>query len=418
LKNVFPRNNWLFFNNPAGLLFWGAVLAIVAILSNLSKLQHYLPFLSVLGSSVRAVLQGLLPVVVVMLFSVALHSLMDYTARVLEKRKSQFSVQQEIFKWYFLYQIANVYLLLLEGSIFGTLESAIKSPTSVFELISAALPAASAFFLNYIITTWLGAVPLVLLQPYQTVLLAWYRSTWIFNPLRITRRMLKNGPMLPFSLDYGTVLPDLLYVLCIVMLYWVIAPVVLPFSAAFFFCAYIAYKYQLVFVAIRQYESGGQFFYGLYSYSMTGMLSASVLFIVYMGIKEGILQAPLLIPLPFLVLYCWRYTEQEFREISKNMPYDTAVREDEDIGEGDRSHLLNRIATFNPGFFKQPNVSGPATIFPYPHRILNVPLLNANGALNEVYVNDIPPGVDPEIYVQKLRKDLLLDNQHNGEIGL
>jgi hypothetical protein len=119
-----------------------------------------------------------------------------------------------------------------------------------------------------------------------------------------------------------------------------------------------------------------------------------------------------------LVLYCWRYTEQEFREISKNMPYDTAVREDEDIGEGDRSHLLNRIATFNPGFFKQPNVSGPATIFPYPHRILNVPLLNENGALNEVYVNDIPPGVDPEIYIQKLRKDLLLDNQHSGEIGL
>ena len=34
------------------------------------------------------------------------------------------------------------------------------------------------------------------------------------------------------QVEYGTTLPDLLYVLCIVLLYWVIAPVILLFAIA------------------------------------------------------------------------------------------------------------------------------------------------------------------------------------------
>lgn len=84
------------------------------------------------------------------------------------------------------------------------------------------------------------------------------------------------------------------------------------------------------YVTIRAYESGGLFFYGLYRYSMTGLLAANVLFITYMGIKRGAVQAPLLAPLPFIVLYCWRYTEKKYKVLSETIPYDTAVRDDDD----------------------------------------------------------------------------------------
>lgn len=375
----------------------------MAALSDLSTLQKYLPFLSVLGSLARSILQGLLPVFVVILFSIVLHMVMDFIARKVEKRKTHSSVQQEIFKWYFMYQIANVYLLLLAGSIFDSLESAINDPASIVTLISQSLPSVSVFFINFIITTWLGGVPLILLQAAPTGTLAFYRMC--FNPLRVTRPMLKNGPFAPYEVEYGTALPDLLYVLCIVLLYWVIAPVILIFAAMFFFSSYMAYKYQFIFVTIRSYESGGQFFYGLYAYSMTGLLAASVLFMAYMGIKEGALQAPLMAPLPFIIIYCWRYTEKQYKVMSYNMPFDTAVKADEGHSNTDAVVHQAMIDSFEVEFLKQPNITGPAVVYPYPHRIHDIPLLDSYGSLNDVYVEDIPEGLDPELYIQQLRSN-------------
>jgi len=173
------------------------VLASVAALSNLDNLQKYLPFLSVLGATSRAVLQGLLPVIVLLLFSLVVHLIMDTIARHVERRKTQSAIQLEIFKWYFMYQIANVYLLLLAGSVFDSLESAIDNPASIIDLISAALPKQSVFFVNYILTSWLGCVPLILLQIVPTLLLAMYRCC--FNSDRVTRPMLKGGPFFPYE---------------------------------------------------------------------------------------------------------------------------------------------------------------------------------------------------------------------------
>lgn len=377
----------------------------MAALSDLSTLQKYLPFLSVLGDLARSILQGLLPVFVVILFSIVLHWVMDSVARKLERRKTQSSVQQEIFKWYFMYQIANVYLLLLAGSIFDSLESAIDNPASILRLISESLPSVSVFFINFIITTWLGGVPLILLQAAPSGTLAFYRMC--FNPQRITRPMLKNGPFAPYEVEYGTALPDLLYVLCIVLLYWVIAPIILIFAAFFFYSSYLAFKYQFIFANVRSYESGGQFFYGLYAYSMTGLLAASVLFMAYMGIKEGALQAPLMVPLPFIIIYCWRYTEKQYKVMSLNMPFDTAVKEDEGHGNTDAAAHRAMIDSFQVEFLKQPNITGPAVVYPYPHRIFDIPLLDSYGALNNVYVEDIPEGMDPAVYIQHLRSGSL-----------
>jgi membrane protein implicated in regulation of membrane protease activity len=88
----------LYSHSPTGLLCWSAILAFVAALSELSTLQHYAPWLK-MGALTKAVLQGLLPVLVMLLFSMLLHWFMDYVARKVEKRKTHSAVQMEIFKW-------------------------------------------------------------------------------------------------------------------------------------------------------------------------------------------------------------------------------------------------------------------------------------------------------------------------------
>jgi hypothetical protein len=154
-----------------------------------------------------------------------------------------------------MYQIANVYLMLLAGSIFGALAEAIKNPASIITLVGKSLPGVSVFFLNYVITSLLSGVPLMMLRIVPLIIYKLYRM--IFGETKLTRRMLVEGPLADNAIDYGTTLPGVLYVLCIVLTYWVIAPILQAVGALFFGAAMIAWKYYLMYIVVPNYESGG-----------------------------------------------------------------------------------------------------------------------------------------------------------------
>jgi hypothetical protein len=140
----------------------------------------------------------------------------------------------------------------------------------------------------------------------------------------------------------------------------------------------------------RRFESGGQFWYGLYSYSMTGLLASTVLGIAYMGIKGAPVQSPLLGPLPLIVLFCWRATENQYKYISLHMPLESAILSDTDLA----TTLASDADLAFSDLYQPPSLRLPALAYPYPHRIGGKPLLEG-GSLGEVYVQDIPAGEDP-----------------------
>lgn len=378
-----------------------------------------------------------------------------------------------------MYQIANIYLLLFAGSIWDSLAEAIENPKAIVSLISAALPKVSIFFINYIITIWLSGVPYKMIRRFCAVQYLYYRC--FTRDAALTRRMLKNptGPFGETRVAYGTELSDVLYVLCVVMLYWVIAPIVLILAAGLFWSWYITWKYQYVFVITRTFESGGQFWYKLYRYSMLGLMAGTIVFMAFMGIKEGVSQGPLLVPLPIIIYMSWRYTERRFKAQSQNLAFGSALKQERSSSgndlssmstnpasawsdhrasdsegrifddmhlhnepessidahhEPERSHLpshthsattTSHITThhamhststshshshsatsptsphtsatinFRENFMKQPNLLAPPKIYPYPYRLYNFPLLDKYGSLNEIYLDDIPEGVDP-----------------------
>ncbi len=82
-----------------GLLFWSAILAFIAAISNLSNLETYLPLLKHLNQSSYAILQGILPVLVMILFLTLLPMLMSFVSQNIERRKTFSKIQQEVFKW-------------------------------------------------------------------------------------------------------------------------------------------------------------------------------------------------------------------------------------------------------------------------------------------------------------------------------
>ncbi len=83
----------------SGLLFWGVVMAFVAAVSNLSNLATYLPFLNDLDPVSYAILEGQLPVVILIVFMMLLPAAMTYSSQSVEKRKTNSGVQMEVFKW-------------------------------------------------------------------------------------------------------------------------------------------------------------------------------------------------------------------------------------------------------------------------------------------------------------------------------
>jgi hypothetical protein len=81
------------------LAFWGGVMAFVAAVSTMSTLETYLPFLRDFDYMAYAIVEGLLPVVVVILFSMMVSGTIAYIARYVEKRKTNSAVEMEVFKW-------------------------------------------------------------------------------------------------------------------------------------------------------------------------------------------------------------------------------------------------------------------------------------------------------------------------------
>jgi hypothetical protein len=364
-----------------GMLFWGSVLAFIAAISNLSNLQKYLPFIKDLDPVLYSLLAGILPVIVMNLFLSLLPAIFGYGAMKIEKRKTKSGVQYEVFRWYFGYQLANVYLILLAGSLFTALADALENPSSIIRLLAAALPSVSVFFINYLLTEILTSGPGELLQ--LVPLAIWYVYKFLLSEPYLTKRQLFNGPLEPAEFDYGSSLPSYLFILCIVLTYMTIAPIMTVLGAIYFLVFYVILKYKFLYVFLPSFETGGSFWYGLYDYSMQGLLVSSITMVGYMAVKEGIAQAPFVLPIPFVILRYWSHTSKSFERISKDMAYSRAVqadKEEEEQGQGQ-----SPSPTFDKRYFAAPCLKEPWNAEPEPYRIDGKPLLTKRGVLDEVY---------------------------------
>ncbi|CAM9257016.1 unnamed protein product, partial [Ectocarpus fasciculatus] len=305
-----------------GLLFYGLILAFIAAVSTLSNLETFLPFLKALDPVSRSILEGQLPIIMVIVFISLIPTIMAAVAKHVQKRKSTSDIQVEVFNWFFLYSIANVYLMLLAGSIFNALNDAINDPSSIITLLGTALPTVSNFFINYMLTLLLTGTPIFLLRIGPLIVYKLYRV--IFGESKLTRRTLIEGPLANAPINYGVILPKILYLVCIVLTYWVIAPILLAIGAVLFGATLLVWKYHLMYVVVPNYQSGGVFFYGLFKYSMIGLMVSTITAIAYMGIRQGAAQAPLLVPLPFIVSFVWRKAETDFMRLSMYLPFSMA----------------------------------------------------------------------------------------------
>jgi len=361
----------------AGIVFWALVIAFIATISQLAFLGQYLPFVKDLDPLSYSILAGALPVTILSIFLGVLPIIFKLLAVYFERRKTVGDVQRMVFGWYFAYLLANVYLTLLSGSVASTISSIAANPASIVDMLGSSLPAVSLFFINFIISQVFLGIPMLLFR--IAPLATWNVFLRLTNQKKLTRRQLQEGPLADQVFDYGTTTPAILYIVLIVQLYWVITPLITIIAIAYFGGLYVAYKYQMLYIYVPKFESGGQLWYALYYRINLGLVVSSIAMIGYMGIKLGAAQTPLLIPLPFIIVIAWIYTESQYLQLSLNMSYSQAS-----VIDSDTAHTAAIRLSFTDNFYRQECIGAPhGEVLPY--REGDIPLLDKSGELNEAY---------------------------------
>ena len=272
-----------------------------------------------------------------------------------------------------------MYTVTLSGSVFTALNDIIESPRRAVTLLALSLPSTTVFFINVILTQSLISIPARLLRP--GALAQWLFMCIFCGEARLTIRSIFEGPLSPSSPEYDLMIPGVLFVLCVVMLFWVIAPSVLPFATLFFILQYFSFKYQSIYEYDPSFETGGKIFIPLFRFSMICLLASSILNITFVSIKNGTVQGPLLIPLPFIIYLSWMSTERSYSCLATSVAFATAV--DMDVNHG---ACLN---SFDPNYFLQKPCKATASAEPYPHRKNFAPLFESGGRIiNSQYWND------------------------------
>ncbi|THG99126.1 hypothetical protein EW026_g3170 [Hermanssonia centrifuga] len=270
------------------LFFWFIPVTALAGLLSYKEIKKTLPALARLidaNAPIRAIVQNSLPSVAMISLNACLPFLLEGLT-YLQGYRARSWIEYSLLKKYFLFLLINVVFIFLFASTYWQLvRDLANSPMKIPEKLAAALQQGRArhFFLSY-----------VMLQDYAEL----------------------NAPPM---INYGVVYPQAILIFVITLLYSVIQPLILIFGAIYFGSAYVVYKYKLLFVFYKPYESQGQ----AWPITFTRLIWGLIIYLVFMSgifiLRKSYILSSLLVPLLIgTLLWAW-YTNKMFRPLSKHV---------------------------------------------------------------------------------------------------
>ncbi|KDQ10670.1 hypothetical protein BOTBODRAFT_35986 [Botryobasidium botryosum FD-172 SS1] len=237
--------------------FWLIPISGLATLLSYKEIKKAAPWLGRLidhSPKIQALVQTSLPSVAV----IGLNGLLPFMLEALsyfQGHQARSWVEYSLLKKYFLFLLVNVVgIFLLASTYWALVRDLANSPAKIPEKLAMALKRGSAkhFFLSYVVFQGLGVMPLQLLNLGVLVPRMFYRMFITRTPRDFAE--LNAPPMV----NYGAVYPQAILVFVITLIYSIIQPLILIFGAVYFGVAYVVYKYKLLFVFYKPYESRGQ----------------------------------------------------------------------------------------------------------------------------------------------------------------
>ncbi|KAL8280604.1 hypothetical protein RQP46_006927 [Phenoliferia psychrophenolica] len=205
-------------------------------------------------------------------------------------------IEYSLLKKYHISILFTTLFVFITSSTFTLLSDLSESPAGVLTKLATALPGARNFFVSYVMLSGLATMPLQLLE-LAVVIPRFFYSMFARTPR--DHAELNAPPML----NLGTVYPQALLIFTLGLTYSVISPLILPFATLYFGMAYLVYKYKLLFVYYRPYESRGQAWPLAFNRIAWGMIIFQVFMMGLFVVRKAFLLAGLVLPLLVATAY-------------------------------------------------------------------------------------------------------------------
>jgi hypothetical protein len=200
------------------------------------------------------------------------------------------------------------------------------SLAGVLALLGTSVPASAPLFITYLTVRALAGLPLELSR----------LSAMVASAVRALLQ--KPDVWAPGPLQYGTQVPNALLVALLGMVYAPIAPILLPFAALFFVIGAPVWRYQVLFVYTRVYESNGAWWPHIANRLLASLVVGHATLAAVFALKltgavpppgqrlsTALLAGPALLPLPVTVAYFARHYRRRFGSVFKRIPLSCAA---------------------------------------------------------------------------------------------
>ncbi|GMH42492.1 hypothetical protein BSKO_10411 [Bryopsis sp. KO-2023] len=274
--------------------------------------------------SPQKLITGWLPPVLVSLWqNMVMPNLLYMLVQMQASCISLSQLDQEIASLFFYWDVINIFTGgMVGGTILSKLDVIVNGGESITQLLGEALPTSSNFFINYVVLRAFFLVPYQLMLPHPGV---WQYLLRFGGKIGTKTARAKALLMKSCSIRYGREYGIVMLIFLIALAYSVTAPIIVPLALVFFMTSWLTWRYQVLYVFVRKYESGGK----MWPFVFNRMLWILWLFQVFtsciLTVKQAFWEAAILwVTVPIILLRFWRYCEARFKSGMEHIPLEMA----------------------------------------------------------------------------------------------
>ncbi|KAG8221618.1 hypothetical protein J3R82DRAFT_1895 [Butyriboletus roseoflavus] len=405
------------------MFFWIFPITALASLLSYKEIKKVMPWLGRIIDSndkIRVIVQNSLPSFAMITLNAMLPFILEGLTYA-QGYKARSLIEYSMLRKYFLFLLINVvFIFLLASTYWQLVRDLANSPAKIPEKLAQALQQGRAkhFFLSYVILQGFGIMPLQLLNLGVLIPRMIYRIFWTRTPREFAE--LNAPPMI----NYGIVYPQAILIFVITILYSVVQPLIVIFGAIYFGVAYIVYKYKLLFVFYKPYESRGQAWPLTFVRLIWGIVIFQIFMIGILTLRQCYIMSSLLVPLVLATATWSWYTHKTFRPLSNAVCLSSVC----EVERGEEAADIVRLREGHPVTWSQSNLSrrryaqNDETLYVAPEDertdYSQPPMANwYNGVLNtgkRRYGHPAFTGVLPEPWLPLKKGQTLVNGHRNG----
>mmetsp|Transcript_34526 Transcript_34526/g.74875 ORF Transcript_34526/g.74875 Transcript_34526/m.74875 type:complete len:929 (-) Transcript_34526:73-2859(-) len=306
-------------------LFWTVLVAFIASFGEVEKLTEMLPFLESWLEAVpqlSMILAQVKPLLLVIIVGFLSPLLTSFSNR--EGHISVTSLSASVFYKLSVFLIVQLFFVqMISGAVISELQAIIEDPMSIVPLMAEAIPAQAQSFAQYVIVQTAMSLGSELLRASE-VFREWIQAILIrYRPwIGLERRSIVP------DLDYTDVQAKLVLYYMILFAYAVMSPVLAIIMGVSFLLFSLCYRHQIIYVYSVKMDSGGQLFIKFVSLTVGCIIISEFVMFGVLALKQGVVAAPLLIPLIVGTFLFKSYINQQHYHITMYLPSVIAAQED------------------------------------------------------------------------------------------